>query len=101
MAERSDVLAHGAIDFSDLRQLFTGIQSQDAQQNFWIDRRSPRVTVARLQGLTYKSEVNVPVDKPQQMIFGNMIVQVEVVKERFRTSLLAHHNEQRASTENY
>ena len=69
------------------------------KQHFGIDRRPTRVAVARFQGLAHKSEVDVTVHKPQQMIFGNMIFDPEVVEQRLRTRLLAHHNEQRASVE--
>jgi len=33
------------------------------------------------------------------MIFGDMIFDTEVVKQRFRTTVLTHHDEQRTSTE--
>jgi hypothetical protein len=55
------------------------------------------VAVARLQSLAHESEIDVAINEPQQMIFGNMIFDSEVVKYRLRTSLVAHHNEQRAS----
>ena len=70
---------------------------QNAQEHFGIDRRPTRVAVARLQGLAYKREIDVPIDKSQQVIFGNVIFEPEVVEQRLRTSVLTHHDEQRAS----
>jgi hypothetical protein len=31
------------------------------------------------------------IDQPQQMIFWNLIFQSEVVEQRFRAGMLAHH----------
>lgn len=56
------------------------------------------MAVARFQGLAHESEVNVPIDEPQEMIFGNVVCDSEVVEQRLRTSVLTHHD-QRASVE--
>ena len=48
--------------------------------------------------LMVEGEVDVSVDEPEQMIFRNVVFDPEVIKERFRPSLLPHHDEQRAST---
>ncbi|MBV9888037.1 MAG: hypothetical protein JO119_15950 [Acidobacteria bacterium] len=58
-----------------------------------------RVAVACLQGLADESEVDVPINQPKQVILWNMIFNSEVVKQRLRTCGLAHHDEQRASSE--
>jgi len=46
---------------------------QNTQKYFGINRRTTRVAVARLQSLAHKREIDVPINKPQQVIFGNVI----------------------------
>jgi hypothetical protein len=48
-----------------------------------INRRSTRLTVAVFKLLPNELEADVLVDHPQQMMFGNLIIQPEVVEERF------------------
>lgn len=52
-----------------------------------------------LQGLAYKSKINMPIDKPQQMVFGNVILEPKVVQQRLGTCVVTHHDKQRASAE--
>lgn len=56
------------------------------------------MAVIRLQCLADESEVDMSIDNPQQMIFGDVVVQSKVVEQRLRTSVLTHHD-QRASKE--
>jgi hypothetical protein len=64
---------------------------QNAQQQFWIDRRTTGVAIAVLQPLTHEAKVDMLVNQPQQMILWNLIFQSEVVKQRFRARVLTHH----------
>jgi hypothetical protein len=48
-----------------------------------MNRRPARLTVAVFQLLPDELEAEVPVDQPQQMMFGNLIFQPEVVEQRF------------------
>ena len=56
-----------------------------------------RIAVGVLQLCSNKFEVDVAID--QAMIFRNLIFESEVVKQRFRTELVSHH-EQQASERN-
>jgi hypothetical protein len=56
---------------------------QNAQQQLRINRRPTRLTVAVFQLLPDELEADVLVDQPQQMMFGNLIFQTEVVEQRF------------------
>ena len=56
---------------------------QNAQQQLGINRRPARLAVAVLQLLPDELEADVLVDQPQQMMFGNLIFQTEVVEQRF------------------
>lgn len=37
---------------------------QDAEEHFWINRGPTRVAVARLQGLSHESEIDVAINEP-------------------------------------
>jgi hypothetical protein len=67
-------LAGDAVEIAD---------QQNAQQQLGIDRRSTGLAVAVFQLLPHKLEADVLVDQPQQMVFGNLIFQPEVVEQRF------------------
>ena len=56
---------------------------QNAQQEFGIDRRSSGLAVAVFQLLLHKLKTDVLVDQPQQMVFRNLIIQTEVIEQRF------------------
>ena len=40
------------------------------------------------------SDKDVLVDQPQQMVFGNLIVQTEVVEQRLTPGVVSHHDQQ-------
>ncbi len=48
---------------------------ENAEQHFGVDRWLTRVAAVCLQCFANKREVDVAINKPQQMIFGNMIFQ--------------------------
>jgi hypothetical protein len=74
---------------------------QDAQQKFGIDGRSPSIAVAVFQSLADEGEADVLINQPQQVVFGNVVAQLEVVKQGFRTGVLAHHDQQASSNEDH
>jgi hypothetical protein len=45
-------------------------------------------------------ETDVPIDKPQKMVLGDVIFQAKVVKQRLRTGVLTHHDEQASENGN-
>jgi len=45
-------------------------------------------------------EPDVLVDQPQQMMFGNLIFQAEIVEQGFRAVVLPHHDQQASDDEN-
>jgi hypothetical protein len=64
---------------------------QNAQQELRIDGRTPSFAIAPFKSLAHKTEVNVLIDQPQQVILRNLIFQSKVVKQGFRASVLTHH----------
>jgi hypothetical protein len=50
---------------------------QNAQQQLGINRRSVRLTVAVLQSLAHKPEVDVLLNLAQQMVLGYLIFQAK------------------------
>jgi len=56
---------------------------QHAQQQLRINRWPTRLTVAVFQLLPDELEADVLVNQPQQMMFGNLIFQPEIVEQRF------------------
>jgi len=67
---------------------------QNAQQQLWINRRTAHIAVTLFQLLTHKGEADVFVDEPQKMVFWNLIFEPEVIKQRFGTGVLSHHDQQ-------
>jgi hypothetical protein len=62
---------------------------QSAQQQFGVNRGATGVALTRFQCLANESEVDVTINKPHEMDFGNVISQAGGVQERLGTSLLA------------
>ena len=60
----------------------------------------PGFAVAIFQLFPHKTEADVLVDEPQQVVFGNLIFQTEVVEQGFRTRVLPHHDEQASENGN-
>lgn len=56
-----------------------------------IDRRTASIAIAVLQLLMYEAEIDVLIDQVQQVVFGNLTFQTEVVEQRFGTSVPTHH----------
>ena len=54
---------------------------ENAQQNLWIDRWAACVALVLLQGLTHKSEVDVPINEPQQVVLWDMLFDSKVIKQ--------------------
>src|SRR6202043_2081176 len=73
---------------------------QNAQQQLRINRRPPCLAVAVFQLLPYEIEADVLVDQPQQMMFGNLVFQAEVVEQRFGAVVLPHHDQQASDDQN-
>jgi hypothetical protein len=64
---------------------------QNAQQEFRIDRRTPSFAIAVFESLAHEPEVDVLVNRAQQVILWNLIFQSTVVEQRFRAGVLIHH----------
>src|ERR1700736_2525347 len=73
---------------------------QNAQQELRIDRGATSLAVAGSQSLAHKFKTDVLVDQPQQMVFGNLIFQAEVVEQRFSAVVLPHHDQQASDDRN-
>src|SRR5207249_10216796 len=73
---------------------------QNAQQELGINRGAAGLAVAVLQSFPHKSKADVLLDPPQQVGFGNLIFQSEVVEQRFRAVVLPHHDEQASDDRN-
>src|ERR1700756_1792996 len=67
---------------------------QHAQQQLWIDGWTTRVAIAVLKLVMNKTEVNVLVNRSQQMVLWNLLFQAEVVEQRFRAGVPTHHERQ-------
>jgi hypothetical protein len=67
---------------------------QNAQQQLGINRGATGLAVTIFQLFTYEGEADVFFDQPQQVGLRNLIVQAEVVEQRFGTAVLPHHDEQ-------
>src|SRR5271169_6564583 len=66
-------------------------QQQNPQQHFRINRGSPGVAVGVVQLFVDEVETDVTIDEAQQMVFGDLIFNAEVVKQRLRAGVLTHH----------
>ena len=73
---------------------------QNAQQQLGINRRSASVAVTFFQLLAHEGKTDVPIDKPQQVRLWNLIVQSEVIEQRFGAVVLPHHDQQSSDNEN-
>jgi hypothetical protein len=73
---------------------------QNAQQQLGINRRSAGVAVTFFQLLAHEGKTDVLIDEPQQMVLGNLILQAEVVEQRFGAVVLPHHDQQSSDDEN-
>src|SRR5271166_216877 len=74
---------------------------QDAQQQFGIDGGTPSLAVAVLEPLTDEGQADVLVDEPQQVVFGDILFQFEIVEQRFGTGMLSHHDQQSSKDQNH
>jgi hypothetical protein len=74
---------------------------QNAQQELGIDRGSSGFAVAVLEPLANKSQADVLVDEPQQVVFGDVLFQSEIVEQRFGTGMLSHHDQQSSEDQNH
>ena len=68
-------------------------QQQNPQQHFRINRGAPAVAVGVAQLFLDKVETDVTIDEAQQMVFGDLIFNAEVVKQRLRAGVLSHHEQ--------
>ncbi|MGA2689234.1 MAG: hypothetical protein ABSE85_14315, partial [Candidatus Korobacteraceae bacterium] len=41
------------------------------------------------------------VDEPQQVVFGDVLFQSEIVEQRFGTGMLSHHDQQSSEDQNH
>ncbi len=73
---------------------------QDAQQKFGINGRTAGIAVTRFQLLPHKGKADVLIDEPQQVSLWNLIVQAEVIEQRFGAVVLPHHDQQASDDEN-
>jgi hypothetical protein len=55
---------------------------------------SARLAVTLLQPLAHEGKADVLLDQSEQMIFGNLIFQTEIVEQRFRAVVLSHRDQQ-------
>jgi len=58
------------------------------------------LAVAVFQLLPHKLKANVLVDQSQQMVFRNLVVQTEVVEQRFWAGVLPHDDQQASEDRN-
>jgi hypothetical protein len=65
---------------------------QKAQQHLGINRRATSRTVEASQPLAHKAEIDIAIQQPQQVIFGNLLFQAEVVEQRLGLRLFTHHS---------
>ena len=61
---------------------------QNAQQQLGVNRRSASVAVTFFQLLAHEGKTDVLIDQPQQMRLWNLIVQSEVIEQRFGAVVL-------------
>jgi hypothetical protein len=73
---------------------------QDAQQKFRIDGRSARLAVTLFQRFPHEAKADVLIDESQQVRLWNLIVQSEVIEQRFAAVVLPHHDQQSSENEN-
>src|ERR1700729_3563587 len=73
---------------------------QDAQQKFGIDGRSAHLAVTLFQRFPHEGKADVLIDESQQVHLWNLIVQSEVIKQRFGAVVLPHHDQQSSDDEN-
>src|SRR5438046_8788738 len=73
---------------------------QNAQQELGINRGSPVLTVTILELFPHELKTDVLVDQPQQMVFGNLIFQAEVVEQRLTPAVVSHHDQQASNHRN-
>src|SRR5260370_13654132 len=66
-------------------------QQQNPQQHFRINRGSPGVAVGVEQLFLDKVETDVTIDEAQQMVFGDLIFNADVVEQRIRAGVLSNH----------
>src|SRR3954468_873614 len=74
--------------------------SRNAQQKLGINRGSPVLTVTILELFSHELKTDVLVDQPQQMVFGNLIFQTEVVEQRLTPGVVSHHDQQASNHRN-
>src|SRR5215470_5749917 len=67
---------------------------QNAQQQLGVDGWPSGVALGILQLRSHEIEADVPIDQAQQMIFRNLILKAEVVKQRLRAGVMSHHEQQ-------
>jgi hypothetical protein len=65
--------------------------NQHPHHQLGINRGAPDVAVERLQLRAHLLEVEEPVNASEQVIFGNMVVKAEIVKQLRRRRLHPHH----------
>jgi hypothetical protein len=53
---------------------------ENSEEHFWVDGRPAVVTVQMLGPLPNESQINVPVDGTQQMVWRDQLVDRKVVK---------------------
>jgi hypothetical protein len=64
---------------------------QNPQPQLRVNRRTTSFAIAVLQTITREAEVDMLINQPQPMILWYLIIQSEVVEQRFRASVLTHH----------
>ena len=64
---------------------------QHADHQLGIDRRPAGVAVKRLQPVPNVFKVKMPVDSPELMVGGHVVIETEIVKQPGRRRLNAHH----------
>jgi hypothetical protein len=72
----------------------------DTQQKLGVDGRAAGVAITLSQLFPHEGKADVLVDEPQQVSLWNLIVQAEVLEQRFGAAVLPHHDQQSSDNEN-
>src|SRR6266852_5523400 len=64
---------------------------QQAQQYFRVNRGPTRRAIEAGQPVSHEAEIDRAVDQPEQVGFGNLVLEAEIIERRFLLCLLTHH----------
>jgi len=56
---------------------------QQAQQHFRVNRGPTRQAIEACQPISHEAEIDRAVDQPEQVGFGNLVLEAKVIEQRF------------------